>query len=76
MSFETHVTSCKFTENSKLLYVGIHKIIYLFHVNSNFKNLCRLNIHALHIKNIFSMTNAIILTSSLKYIIKTDVVLK
>ncbi|KAM3133139.1 WD repeat-containing protein 33 [Paramecium bursaria] len=77
ISFKTHVTSLKFNQDSKLLYVGTHQIIFLFHVQSNFKKLCNIRIHTLHIKNIFCITDAIILTSSRdKYIIKTDVILK
>ncbi|KAM3133137.1 WD repeat-containing protein 33 [Paramecium bursaria] len=77
IQFKTSVTSLKFTDNSELLYVGIHSQIYQFHVNSNFKKLCIMQIHAFPIKNIFCMTNSIILTSSRdKYLIKTDVILK
>ena len=75
--FNKYVSSCKFTEDSQMLYVGIFKTLFQFRVNSKFKKICKLHLSDHNIYNIFCITNTLIITSSDdNTIIKTDVFFK
>ena len=66
------VGSCKFTEDSTILFAGTNGYIYQFDFNDQFKKLFKKKIH--YINNIYCIFNAIILTASDDCrIIKTDV---
>ncbi|KAM3136090.1 hypothetical protein pb186bvf_011895 [Paramecium bursaria] len=72
INISDRICVCKFTDDSQLLYVGVSKRIYQFSVNNQFKKLCKYDLHRGDISNIKCITNTIILTSSQRYIIKTD----
>ena len=41
IKFNSMIECCRFTEDSKLLYVGTYQILYQFYVNNQFKKLCK-----------------------------------
>ncbi|KAM3136084.1 hypothetical protein pb186bvf_011889 [Paramecium bursaria] len=71
--FDNCVQISKFTDDSQLLYVGIHSILYQFYSDNQFRILCKLKIHTSVIINIICITSLLILTSSCDTILKTDV---
>ena len=75
IKFDYDVTrSCKFTDDSQFLYVGIASKLYQFSVNNLFKKICSKNMmHTNKIRGIYCITNMMILTYSDDIIIKTDV---
>ena len=69
-----YVCSCKFSNDSKLFYVGTDSILYQYSVERKFKKVCKLNIHNDYIINIICISNTIVLTASLDHtIVKTNI---
>ncbi|KAM3133763.1 hypothetical protein pb186bvf_014172 [Paramecium bursaria] len=64
IQFEEFIQFCKFTEDSKLLYVGTFQLLYQIQVNNQFKKIGFMQIHQRSISNIYCLQNNVILTSS------------
>ena len=74
IKLDNSVHSCRFTDDSALLYVGSQRLLYQFDVNNQFNQTLKYEIQDDYVNNIFCISNCIILTSSDdKTIIKTDI---
>ncbi|KAM3133151.1 hypothetical protein pb186bvf_014727 [Paramecium bursaria] len=71
--FSSMIICCNFTDDSQLLYVGIHTILYQFNVNNQFKKLSECKIIDGPIYNFYTISNTIILIQSYETLIKMDV---
>ena len=70
IKFHDFIESCNFKDESKLLYIGTSFKLYQFYVSNKFKKLSKMNIN--FVRNIYFISNTLILTSSYDKIIKTD----